>query len=103
MKILLFDIETAPSLGYVWGKWEQDVLDFKREWYMLCFVAKWLDKKGMITGALTDFKTYKKDPENDRELVKQLWHLFDEADILIAHNGDQFDVKKANARFTYYG
>lgn len=100
-KILLFDIETAPSLGWVWAKWETDVIDFKEDWYLLCFAAKWLNGK-MLTYALPDFRGYKKNPENDQLLVTELWKLFDEADILIAHNGDQFDIKKANARFAYY-
>ena len=98
-KILLFDIETAPNLALVWGHYEQNVLAYEREWYMMSFSAKWLDKKKMITKGLPDYKTYKKNPENDKELVKELWELFDEADIIIAHNGDKFDIKKANARF----
>lgn len=100
-KILSFDIETAPSLGWVWEKYETNVLDFEAEWYLLCFAAKWLDGK-MITHALPDFKGYKPGSENDKALVKELWKLFDEADILIAHNGDHFDIRKANARFAYY-
>jgi RNase_H superfamily len=100
-KILLVDLETAPSLGYVWEKYETNVLDFVNEWYLLCFAAKWLDGK-MMTYALPDFEGYKPGSENDRKLVKRLWELFDEADILIAHNGDNFDIKKANARFAYY-
>lgn len=99
--ILLFDIETAPSLGWVWEKYETNVIDFKEEWYLLCFAAKWLDGK-YITKSLPDFKGYKAGSEDDRALVKELWKLFDEADILIAHNGDDFDIKKANARFAYY-
>lgn len=100
-KILLFDLETAPSLGWVWAKWETNVLDFEQEWYILSFVAKWKDGK-YITCALPDFKGYTKHPENDKQLVKKLWKLFDEADVIIAHNGDNFDIKKANARFAYY-
>lgn len=100
-KILYFDLETAPSLGWVWEKWETNVLDFKTDWYILSFVAKWSGGR-YITAGLPDFKGYRKNPENDRKLVEKLWKLFDEADILIAHNGDQFDVKKANARFAYY-
>ena len=42
-KIALFDIETAPSLGYFWGKlWETDIVGVKEPWYMLCFSYKWL-------------------------------------------------------------
>ncbi len=101
-KILLFDLETAPSLGWVWEKYETNVLDFKAEWYLLCFAAKWLDGNKVFAHALPDFKSYKPGSEDDKALVKELWNLFDEADILIAHNGDHFDIRKANARFAYY-
>lgn len=102
-KILLFDIETAPNLSWVWGKYEQNVIAYQQEWYMMTFAYKWLGQKQIKAKALPDFKTYKKDHTNDRELVAELWSLLDEADIVIAHNGDQFDIKKANARFLYHG
>lgn len=102
-KILLFDIETAPNLGFTWGKWEQNVIEFKEDWYMLTFAAKWLGSNKVIIKGLPDFPTYKKDRKNDRELVKSLWDLIDEADVIIAHNGDEFDVKKMNVRFMENG
>lgn len=102
-KIALIDIETAPSLGYVWGKWEQDVIDFEKGWYILSFAVRWFGEKKTTVYGLDDFKTYKKDKENDVELVKKLWEVFDNADVIIAHNGDEFDIKKANARFVSHG
>lgn len=102
-KILLFDIETAPNLAFVWGKYEQDVLEYKNEWYILSFAYKWIDEKKTHTEALVDYSTYKKDPQNDKELVNKLWNLFNEADLVIAHNGDSFDIKKVNARFLFHG
>lgn len=103
-KILLFDIETFANLAYVWGKYEQNVIDYEKEWYMLCFAYKWLDESSTKTVGLPHFpKSYKKDSEDDRVLCYELWKLFDEADIVIAHNGRSFDVKKANARFAYHG
>lgn len=102
-KILLFDIETAPSLGYVWGKWEQNVIEFERDWYILSFACKWLNGKKTAVCSLPDFKGYKKNPEDDKLLVAVLWKLFNEADIIIGHNGDAFDIKKANARFLTHG
>ena len=80
-KILLFDIETAPNLGYIWGKWEQNVIEFKTNWYMLCFAAKWLDGKNITTRALPDSALYTKDKENDFYVVSELWKLLDEADV----------------------
>lgn len=102
-KVLLFDIETAPNLSYVWGHYEQNVIAHQREWYTLCFVAKWLGSKNMITSALPDYKEYRKDPENDRQVVQAIWDLLNEADIVIAHNGDKFDIRKVNARFVFHG
>ena len=40
--------------------------------------------------------------DNDFFLVKDLRDLFDEADVLIAHNGDRFDIRKAQARMIRY-
>ena len=45
---------------------------------------------------------YNKEPENDFEVVYKLWQLLNEADIVIGHNSDAFDIKKANARFAYH-
>jgi hypothetical protein len=98
-KIAFVDIETAPSLGWVWGKWEQNVIDFKRDWYMLSFAVKWVGESKVKTYGLIDYPGYQKDRENDKKLVQDLWKVFDEADILIAHNGDGFDILKANTRF----
>lgn len=101
-KILLVDLETAPTLGYVWDLWETDVLKVVNPWYILCFSYKWLGGKTHVI-SLPQFKSYKKTPRDDGELVKKLWELFEEADIIIGHNGDKFDIRKANAKFVKYG
>lgn len=97
--ILLLDIETSPNLGYSWGKYEQNIIQFEQEWIILSFSVKWLgDKKTYVYG-LDDFHTYEEDRYNDELLVRKLWEYLDEADIIIAHNGDQYDIKKINSRF----
>lgn len=98
-KILLFDIENSPNISYTWGKYEQDVIAFKQEWHMLSFAYKWLGDKSVKTSSLPDFKKYKKDKTDDIELIKVLWKLLNEADIIIGHNVDRFDIRKTNARF----
>jgi DNA polymerase elongation subunit (family B) len=103
-RILLWDIETAPNLGYTWGKWEQNVLAFESEWYLLTISWKWLGEKTTHVTGLVDFeKRYKKNPEDDYELAKLAWDLFNEADIVVAHNGVAFDTKKAQARMIIHG
>lgn len=98
-RILLFDIETAPLLSWVWGLYEQNVVWTERNWYMLCFSYKWLGEKKTYVKSLPMYRTYKKDRFNDTELVKDLWDLFNEADMIIGHNASTFDIKKANTRF----
>ncbi len=98
-KIAFIDLETAPSLGWVWAKWDTNVIDFQRDWYILSYAVKWAGEKKIEVKGLIDYPGYKKDVENDKELVKDLWKVFDKADILIAHNGDGFDILKANTRF----
>lgn len=98
-KILLFDIETNPNVAYVWGKYEQNIIAYKQHWYMISFSYKWLEEKNTYVKSLPDYPMYKKDQHNDEMLVRDLWKLFDEADIVVAHNGVQFDVRKSNARF----
>ena len=68
-KILLLDIETSPNVAYVWGKWEQNVIDYVKEWNIICFSAKWLDGKH-ITKSSADYKGYKIGA-NDEEIVKE--------------------------------
>lgn len=102
-RILLYDIETMANLAYVWGKYEQDVVAYEHEWYMLSFAYKWLGEKQTHVMSLPDFKNFKKDKTDDSALVKELWKLFDEADIIIAHNGNSFDQKKTQARMLVHG
>ncbi|HRF71123.1 MAG TPA: ribonuclease H-like domain-containing protein [Candidatus Pelethenecus sp.] len=66
---------------------------------MITFAWKWLGEKQTHVLGLPDFPVYKKSRTDDSQLVKALWKLFDEADIIIAHNGNSFDIKKANSRF----
>jgi hypothetical protein len=96
LKVLLYDIETSPNLGYTWGKYEQNVVAFKKEWTLLSFAFKWLDEKGVTCHSIRTAKT-------ERALVKKLHKLMGQADIVIAHNGNQFDNKKAHAKFIEYG
>lgn len=103
MRTLIYDIETSPNLGYVWGKWQQDVIEYKEEWHILCFAYKWLGQPNTHVIALPDFPRYKTDPTNDFEVVRTLHELFSEADVVVAHNGNSFDQKKAQARMLVHG
>jgi hypothetical protein len=98
-KILFFDLETAPCEAWTWGLYnELTSMEFiKSDWYVLCWAAKWLGSKEMMSEG-----QYSKS-KNDKRIVKKLWKLFDEADIIVAHNAVKFDVRKANTRFIKNG
>ncbi len=102
--ILLFDIETAPNLGLYFELYKEgNILSVERNWYLLSYSAKWLHEKKITTKTLPMFSPWKKDKTDDSALVKSLWQLFNDADVLIAHNGNSFDIKKMNALFIKHG
>lgn len=98
-KIAVFDLENAPLLTHSWRTYDANALSIEEDWYLLSFAYKWYGQSKTHVKALCDYPKYDYTQCDDSLLVKDLWKLFDEADILIAHNGDKFDVKKANARF----
>jgi hypothetical protein len=101
-KILLIDLETSPKTAFVWGRWKQNVAmnQMIQDTYVLNWSAKWLDDEYIYTDALPYHKKeYKADPTDDTAILETLWDLINEADILIAHNGDRFDMPTMNSRF----
>jgi uncharacterized protein YprB with RNaseH-like and TPR domain len=97
-KILFFDIETSPNIGYSWGRWEQNIISFQKEWEILSFAWKFQGKKTVRCLTRADFKD-----KTDKSLVRMLRAVLNAADVVVAHNGDQFDVKKSTARMIYHG
>lgn len=97
-KILFLDIETLPNISYTWGKYDQNVIAFQQEGCLATYAAKWLGGK-VFSKSLPDYKGYEPWSYDDKSLTEDLWKLFDEAEIIVAHNGDSFDIKVATAKF----
>lgn len=102
-KILIYDIETSPIIGYTWGVWQTDVIQIKEDWQILTVAWKWLGEKKVHCYGQDDFKGYTPGVNNDKKLVELIHELFNEADIVIAHNGNSFDQKKVQARMMIHG
>lgn len=102
-KILLFDIETSPILGFVWQLWDQNIAlnQIKSDWFILSWSAKWLGDPVSKTMYMDQSRA--KNIEDDTQILKGIWKLLDEADIVITQNGKNFDHKKLNARFILNG
>jgi len=103
-KILIFDIETSPLEAYVYQKsvWKANIGPDKviSPWYTLTWSAKWLFSDEILSDRLTREEALM---EDDSRIVQSLWNLFDEADVLVAHNGDGFDIPNMNTRFLVNG
>lgn len=103
-KILLIDIETSPFRAWVWGLYKQRISHnsiFKtngkmENWFVISWAAKWLYDENVMSDIVTPKEAKKRD---DNRIMGSIWKLLDEADIVIAHNGDRFDIRKLNARF----
>lgn len=100
-RALVMDIETAPIIGHVWGLWENNVAlnQIVKDWHVLSWSAKWLDS----TEIMYMDQRHAVDVSNDKNILKYIWKLLDEADIVITQNGKAFDHKKLNARFIFHG
>lgn len=85
-KILIFDIETAPIKAWVWNTWKENISLDKTisDYFILCWSAKWLYSDDIFGARLTPEEVFN---EDDSRIVKELWKAFDDADIIIAHNG----------------
>lgn len=104
-RVLLLDIETAPTKAYTWSLIKAFIpIDFiESHKYLLCWSAKFLGEKAIFSDALINHKNeYKKDPKNDRKILESLCKLLDEADYIIMHNGRFFDIPEVNGRLLFH-
>ena len=103
-RVLSFDIETSPLIAYTWTEWlDGQVIEVIQDYQVLTIAWKWLGEKKIYCLGQDDFPDYKPGKINDKSLLKAFHKVLDEADIVVAHNGDQFDVKKLNARMIIQG
>jgi len=102
VKILCLDIETAPSRAYVWGRWKQNINQPQviSEWFMLSWAAKWLGEENIYSDRLSGEEVKS---ESDRRICASLWIMLNDANIVVAHNGDSYDIPKIQSRFLLNG
>lgn len=97
-KVLIFDVETLPLVAYAWRVWDENIASKQiiKDWCILSWSAKWLNDDKIMSDVLTPAEAVER---YDKRLVESFWKLMDEADVVIAHNGKRFDIKKVNTRF----
>lgn len=102
-RVLFLDIETAPILAHVWALWDQNVAlnMIKKDWHLLSWSAKWAGDPASKTMYYDQSKV--KNIEDDSGILKKLWAVLDEADVVVTHNGKKFDEPKIFARMLMHG
>ena len=92
MKVLILDIETAPKVALVWRFFKENISpkQVKAHGHIMSFAAKWLGENGIVY--------HENRKENDRKIVSKLCELLDQADMVVAHNGEEFDLKQIRGR-----
>lgn len=101
-RILLLDIETTPIKAYVWDLWKQNIAwdHTTSDWYIICWSAKWLDSPDVYSECITPMDALQ---ETDANILQPLWELLENADVVVTHNGDNFDLPRINTRFVLNG
>jgi hypothetical protein len=102
-KILLLDIESSPMEVYVWQLFKNNYIDPKnviKDWSILTWSAKWLFEPEIMSMGVTPKNAIDRE---DKSILLPLWQLLDDANMVVAHNGAKFDIKKMNTRFAEAG
>jgi hypothetical protein len=98
LRLLFYDIETAPMLSFIWEPKTEYVPASNivaDDRFLLCWSAKWSDSQQVISARLSGKQAQAQD---DAVLVTKLADLMRQADYVVAHNGNRFDWKRVNTR-----
>lgn len=106
-RTILWDVENSHNLAAVFALKNNDYIpseNIVREKSLICAAWKVLgQKKVHAVSRLDDPKRFAKDPHDDAYVLETLHKVLSSADILIAHNGDEFDLKITKGRMLVHG
>jgi DNA polymerase elongation subunit (family B) len=96
-RILTFDIETSPMLGYFFQAKTRYITPDKvvDKGGMLSFAAKWYDQKEVLFSSTFH--------DGYDTMLENLFGLMDQADIVVGYNSERFDVPKIRTAFLLAG
>jgi uncharacterized protein YprB with RNaseH-like and TPR domain/ribosomal protein S27AE len=98
-RIIFIDVETAPMVVTSWGLYPKALSheNIMQDWFMICAAWKYNDEKKVHAVSIG------KKIGDDYDVVKNLRNAIAQADIVVGHNSDRFDIKKLNARIIFHG
>lgn len=98
-KRLFFDIETSPNIGLFWEAGYKKNIDYSnilKERAIICICYKWEDSKE-VYGLTWDKK------QCDKKLLQEFIEVANQANELVGHNGDRFDLSWIRTRCLFHG
>lgn len=98
MKTLFIDIETSPNIGLFWRagyKINISHNNILKERSIICICYKWMGKPGVHSLEWDRNQC-------DKKMLKKITKVIHEADEIVGHNGDKFDIKYINGRLAYH-
>lgn len=102
-KVLFLDLETSAAEVLAFDRWEVTVTEdhvLKQGGRILVAGWKWQGENKIHSIAMTPREIKN---NNDERVVSKVYQLFNEADIVVMHNGDKFDKKMLANRVAFYG
>lgn len=107
IKTLLLDMELSFAIYYAFPSKREQYLSARNiihHQFCPCAAWKWDHEVSKYHIKITDDKKrFKKNFRDDYIVAKKLHELMTEADVIVAHNGDAFDIKHANVLFINHG
>lgn len=100
-KILIYDLEVTPTLGWTYGLYKTNVIKVEQNPSIMSISWRWYGENITKHESLTTIPR-KRGTGANLALVKLIHSLFDEADVVVAHNANRFDNKVATASFLRY-
>lgn len=101
-RVLFWDLENSHTIAAIFGLKSDQMISHEnilQDMFMFCGAYKWLGDNKVYTLFLTPKELKAQD---DRRIVRELCHIVNSADIIVAHNGDAFDIKKLRGRAIYH-
>jgi hypothetical protein len=106
IKRLFIDIETSPCIGDFWRPGYNVTLTHKNirvQARIITLAYKWQHEKKINTLVWSPLKKGRPFSQCDEKLVRKTVDVMNEADEIIAHYGDGFDVPWIRTRSLYHG
>lgn len=96
-KILTLDIENAPNIAHVWSLWDNNVslAQLQAPSVIMSVAAKWYDEK--------EVKFFSTFHDGEDGMLKGIYDMVNEADMVIGYNSKGFDMKHLNRAFILAG